>query len=100
MEILAYRSYQHLGYDVNFWRLKSGLEVDFVLGGGEVAIEVKGSSRVDKADLRPMKAFLQQYKPKRACIVCNELHRRVHEGIDILPWRHFLKMLWNGEVIS
>lgn len=100
MEILAHRSYQDLGYDVNFWRLKSGLEVDFVLGRGQVAIEVKGSSRIDKADLRPMKAFLQEYKPRRAFIVCSELHPRVHEGIDILPWRHFLKTLWNGEVIS
>ena len=46
MEILAHRSYRNLGYDV-YWRTKSGLEVDFVLGRAEVAIEVKGSSRVD-----------------------------------------------------
>jgi len=25
---------------------------------------------------------------------------RVLENIHILPWRDFLKMLWNGEVIS
>jgi len=100
MEILAHRSYKDLGYDVNFWRLKSGLEVDFVLGRGEVAIEVKGGSRIDNADLRPLKAFIQEYRPKKAFVVCNELHPRVHEEIHILPWRHFLKMLWIGEVIS
>jgi predicted AAA+ superfamily ATPase len=33
------------------WRTKSGLEVDFVLGEGEVALEVKGTSRVDPSDL-------------------------------------------------
>jgi predicted AAA+ superfamily ATPase len=100
MEILAHRSYKELGYEVNFWRLKSGLEVNFVLGRGQVAIEVKGSSRIDSADLRPLKVFIQEYRPKKALVVCNELHPRVHEEIAILPWRHFLKMLWNGEVIS
>ena len=99
MEILAHRSYRDLGYDVNFWRLKSGLEVDFILGRGEVAVEVKGRSRIDNADA-PLKAFIQEYRPKKAFVVCNEVLPRLHEEIHILPWRHFLKMLWNGEVIS
>jgi hypothetical protein len=43
---------------IRFWRTKSGLEVDFVLGEGEVALEVKGLTRVD-GDLQGLKAFLQ-----------------------------------------
>lgn len=81
MEILAHRSYKELGYDVNFWRTKSGLEVDFILGRGEVAIEVKGSSRIESSDLRPLKAFLQEYRPAKALVVCNERLPRVHEEI-------------------
>jgi len=100
MEILAHRSYRELDYDLNFWRTKSGLEVDFILGRGEVAIEVKGSSRIDSSDLRPLKAFIQEYRPAQALVVCNERLPRVHEGIRILPWREFLKMLWEGTVIS
>jgi len=100
MEILAYRAYRELGYSVNFWRTKSGLEVDFILGQGEVAIEVKGTSRVDHTDLRPLRTFIQEYGPARAFVVCNERVPRVHEEIRIVPWRDFLKMLWNGEVIS
>ena len=100
MEILAHRSYRELDYDLNFWRTKSGLEVDFILGRGEVAIEVKGSSRIDSSDLRPLKAFIQEYRPAQAFVVCNERLPRVHEGIRILPWREFLKMLWEGAVIS
>jgi predicted AAA+ superfamily ATPase len=100
MEILAHRAYQELDYDVNFWRAKSGLEVDFVLGRGEVAIEVKGSSRIDNADLRPLRAFMEEYHPKKAFVVCNERRPRVHEGIYLQPWREFLTMLWNGSVIS
>jgi predicted AAA+ superfamily ATPase len=100
MEILAHRVYRELDYDVNFWRTKTGLEVDFILGQGEVAIEVKGTSRIDNADLRPLKVFIREYRPARAFVVCNERAPRVHEDIRILPWRDFLKMLWNGEVIS
>lgn len=100
MEILAHRSYRELDYDLNFWRTKSGLEVDFILGRGEVAIEVKGSSRIDSSDVRPLKAFIQEYRPAKAFVVCNERLPRVHEGIRILPWREFLKMLWEGALIS
>ena len=100
MEILAHRAYRELGYDVNFWRAKSGLEVDFVLGRGEVAIEVKGSSRIESADLRSLKAFIEEYHPKKAFVVCNERRSRVHEDIHVQPWRDFLTMLWNGLVIS
>jgi predicted AAA+ superfamily ATPase len=100
MEILAHRTYKELDYNLDFWRTKSGLEVDFVLGRGEVAIEVKGASRVDSSDLRPIKAFLQEYRPARAFVVCNEQRSRVHEGVHITPWREFLKMLWNNAVIS
>ena len=100
MEILAHRSYRELDYGLNFWRTKSGLEVDFILGRGEVAIEVKGSSRIDSSDLRPLKAFIQEYRPAQALVVCNERMPRVHEEIRILPWREFLKMLWEGAVIS
>jgi predicted AAA+ superfamily ATPase len=100
MELLAHRVYSELNYDVNFWRTKSGLEVDFILGNGEVAIEVKGTSRADNADLRPLKTFIREYRPARAFVVCNESAARLHEDIRILPWHGFLKMLWNGEVIS
>jgi predicted AAA+ superfamily ATPase len=100
MEILAHRAYRELGYDVNFWRAKSGLEVDFVLGRGEVAIEVKGASRIESADLRSLKAFIEEYHPKKAFVVCNERRSRVHEDIHVQPWRDFLTMLWNGLVIS
>lgn len=100
MEILAHRAYRELEYDVNFWRTKSGLEVDFVLGQGEVGIEVKSADRIDSADLRPLKTFIQEYRPAKALVVCNERAPRVHEDIQILPWRHFLKMLWSGALIS
>jgi uncharacterized protein len=100
MELLAHRAYREMNYDVNFWRTKSGLEVDFILGQGEVAIEIKGANRVDIPDLRPLRTFIREYRPARAYVVCNEGTARLYEEIRILPWRDFLKMLWSGEVIK
>ncbi len=96
MELLAYRSYKELHYDINFWRTKSGLEVDFILGGGEVALEVKGSGNVDSKDMKPLKAFIEDNDPGKAIIACNEARERVVDGIRVMPWREFLTALWSG----
>ena len=99
-ELRAHTSYSALQYDVHFWRTKSGLEVDFVLGNGEVAIEVKGTRRVEDKALRPLRAFIDEYIPKRALVVCNEPAERVVGPIRIVPWKAFLQSLWAGEIIS
>jgi len=99
MELVAHSSYNELDYEINFWRTKSGLEVDFVLAKGEVAIEVKGSSRVEQRDLRPMMAFAEEYAPKKALLVCNEREERIQGRIRIMPWRRFLEDLWEGKII-
>jgi predicted AAA+ superfamily ATPase len=99
MELVAHSSYNELDYEINFWRTKSGLEIDFVLGKGEVAIEVKGSNRVEQRDLRSMMAFIEEYAPKKALLVCNEREERVQGQIRIMPWRRFLEDLWEGKII-
>jgi predicted AAA+ superfamily ATPase len=99
MELLAHSSYRDIGYDIRFWRTKSGLEVDLVLGQGEVAIEVKGANRIERKDLRPLRAFIEEHSPAKALLVCNEIDERVHDGVRILPWRRFLSELWEGLII-
>jgi predicted AAA+ superfamily ATPase len=100
MEIVAHASYSELNYAIQYWRTKSGLEVDFILGEGEVSIEVKGQSHVENRDLRPLAAFMDEYRPNKALIVCNEREERVVGKIKILPWRRFLEELWGGRIIS
>lgn len=100
MELSAHNSYNELDYEINFWRTKSGLEVDFVLGGGEVAIEIKGTNRVDKRDLRSLIAFIEEYSPRKSMVVCNEREERVYKQIQIIPWRKFLYDLWEGKIIN
>lgn len=99
MELAAHSSYSDLHYDIHFWRTKTGLEVDFILGAGEVAVEVKGTRRVDNTELRPLTAFVAEHRPRLAMVVCNESVERVVEGIRIVPWRSFLAALWSGEIV-
>ncbi|MBU2541824.1 MAG: AAA family ATPase [Candidatus Omnitrophica bacterium] len=99
MEIVAYRAYCSREFEINFWRTKSGMEVDLVLGGGKIAIEIKGSGRLDKRDLNGLTAFMEEHSPKRSIIICNEKEKRLHGKIEILPWGNFLSELWQGKVL-
>jgi predicted AAA+ superfamily ATPase len=100
MELVAHASYSELAYQIHFWRTKGGAEVDFVLGGGEVAIEVKGTSRVDDRDLRSLRLFGETHRPRSSIVVCNESAERVVDGIRVVPWRSFFQELWEGRIIS
>ena len=46
MELMAYRSLSRKLFDIGYWRTKTGLEVDFILGQAKVALEVKISQQV------------------------------------------------------
>ena len=100
MEVSAFRSYQELDFAINFWRTRSGLEVDFILGDGEVAIEVKSTDQVTKRDLFPLTVFIEEYSPAKAIVVCNERKERIYEQIRIMPYRKFLNDLWHGKIIQ
>ena len=99
MELSAYRVYSGKEFPIHFWRTKSGLEVDFILGDGEVAVEAKSASRVDERELQGMRAVIEEYSPRKAFIVCNEKSPRTTGGVRFMPWRYFLSALWNGDVL-
>ena len=105
MELIAYKNYQRKRFDITYWRTKTGLEVDFILGDGDIAIEVKISKLVHKQDLKGLIAFCEEHNPKSAFVVSQDPSRRVLDinettQIHIIPWREFLSMLWSGLVIS
>jgi predicted AAA+ superfamily ATPase len=99
MEMRAYAAYHGLDFDIRFWRTKSGYEVDFVLGDGEVAIKVKGASRLERREMRGMQAFVEEHSPRLAVVVCSDPAERVADGVRIVPWARFLERLWSGEII-
>lgn len=103
MELTAYLGLHELDTPIQYWRSKSGLEVDFVLNHGEVAIEIKISNSPSASELKGLRAFCQDYKPKHAIAICQAAKPRLLEidgsHIEILPWQQFLDNLWNGKYI-
>ena len=102
MELLAYRTYREGEFPVRFWRTKSGLECDFVLGvDGAVAIEAKGAGNVRPSDLKGLLAYMDEHPTRHAIVVCNETApRRTAAGVWLLPWERFLERLWAGDILE
>jgi len=102
-ELIAYRSLKEKDFEINYWRTKTGLEVDFVLDAGRIAIEATISDRVENKDWKGLSAFCQEHKPKSAYVVSLvPRQRRInHENvvIDVIPVKAFLERLWNNELI-
>lgn len=98
-ELYAHSHYSGLDYSISYWRTASQLEIDFVLGEHQIALEVKSSDRISERHLRGLKAFMEEYEVERAIVVCTEPMERLHNGIYILPWQVFLEKLWTGDLM-
>jgi uncharacterized protein len=99
-EIYAHSSYSGLDYAISYWRTASQIEIDFVLGDNEVAIEIKSSDKINDRHLKGLKSFSEEYSVKHSILVCNEPLPRKHGDILILPWQIFIQKLWAGELIG
>jgi predicted AAA+ superfamily ATPase len=98
-EIYAHSRYSDLNYAVSYWRTASQLEIDFVLGENEVAIEVKAATQATPRHLKGLKAFAEEYSVKHKILITNEEQPRLVDGIMIYPYKIFLEKLWAGEII-
>lgn len=107
MELWAYHGLKRKNFEINYWRTKTGLEVDFILSQAQkpmAAIEIKISDQVHQEDLKGLIAFCEEHPNIPAFIVSQDLRpRRLQVTptlfIDILPWRDFLEKLWDGRII-
>jgi predicted AAA+ superfamily ATPase len=90
------------GFDgiLSYWRLASGIEVDFVLGDMQAAIEAKASERITRDHLKGLRSLREDHpRVARRIVVCRETRaRRTEDGIEILPAATFVRRLWAGEV--
>lgn len=100
MELRAFQAYREMDLPIFFWRSSSGLEVDFLLGDRQVAIEIKGSTRVHEGDVKGLRAIQEDGPLQKRLVVCLEKEpRTLEDGIEILPWKLFLEQLWSGSLI-
>ena len=103
LELMAYKNLNNLLFSIEYWRTKSGYEVDFILDKGKVAVEVKISNNVHTTELKALKAFAND-NPESLCFVVSmeSKARKIDISgsyITVLPVEEFLQRLWNGSIV-
>jgi len=99
-EIYSHCNYSGLNYPLSYWRTASGIEVDFILGNHEVAIEVKSTDIAQAKHLSGLKNFSEEYSVNKLILVSNDQSPRKVGKVLIMPWQHFLDQLWQGDIIA
>lgn len=99
MELLAYRAYSGKDFPIRFWRTKSGIEVDCILGDHQVALEIKGAVFTNRRQIQGLEAFNQEFTVKKNILVSLDPRARRAGTITIMPWKVFLDDLWAGKIM-
>lgn len=99
-ELSAHNAYAEAFARLSYWRLASGIEVDFIVNDMQVAIEAKATAKVTADHLKGLRALAQDHPGvKQRLIVCLEpKSRRTEDGILVLPAKEFCTALKNGEL--
>jgi predicted AAA+ superfamily ATPase len=99
-ELRAYAAYSGKHFGMAYWRTAGGVEVDFVLGAHEVALEVKATPHARADHARSLQSIAEEYTFKRRIMVTlDPVPRRMENGVEVVPWREFCRRLWAGEVL-
>ncbi len=99
LELKAYIDAKGLDTKLNFWRSHTGQEVDFVVNDA-IGIEVKATQNVSERHMEGLAVLHKQIPLKRRFIVAHDKHSRQIGGVEVLHWRDFLEMLWDGLVVG
>jgi len=99
-ELYAHSNYSELNYIISYWRTTSQIEVDFILGNHEVAIEVKGTDNIQERHLKGLKSFSEEYTVNKLIVVSNDPLERKMGNILVMPWKVFLEKLWGNQIIN
>ena len=101
-ELSAFLRYHEHEAKLSYWRLASGIEVDFIIGDMQVAIEVKSSDRIHSDHLKGLRNIIIDHPGiARRIVVCREPRpRKTNDGIEIMPAEEFAERLWEGVITS
>jgi uncharacterized protein len=94
-ELSAASAYREMPVQLAYWRLASGIEVDFVVDTMRVAIEAKASARITSDHLKGLRALAIDHPNvgRRVVVSLEPKRRRTDDGIEILPVADFVAEL-------
>lgn len=99
-ELRTYNSYRQRFAEFSFWRLSSGIEVDFIIDDLSCLIECKSSPKVKDSDLKGLREILKDHPTagQRYVVSGEPVSRKTSDNIVILSIPDFLTKLWEGEL--
>lgn len=97
-EIVSYIEYNARAEQLSYWRLTTGVEVDFIVGPMKAAIEAKASANIHSDHLKSLRELKVDYpEVQRRLVVSMENESRItDDGIEILNYSRFVEDLWAG----
>ncbi len=97
-ELCCYNSYNERFAEFYYWRLSSGVEVDFIVNHIDCAIESKSSEKVTSQHMKGLRELKKEHPDvKKMIIVSMDTHdRETEDGILVLSYSTFLDYLWQG----
>ena len=101
-ELRAWIEYRQRSEQLTYWQLTTGVEVDFIVGHMNCAIEAKSSDRITADHMKGLRELKEDYpEVARRIIVSRErISRLTKDGIEILSVADFLKELWDDKLIT
>ncbi len=99
-ELRAYNEYSSRLEFISYWRLSSGIEVDFIIGDMKLAIEAKSSRKINSDHLKGLRELKIEHSKIQRCIIvsCGDENRTTDDGIQIMSAENFAQELWAGKI--
>ena len=99
-ELKTYNSYNKARYDLSYWRLSTGVEVDFIINDMEYAIEVKASNKIHEGHLKNLRELVKDHPEvkKRYLVSLTDTNRITEDGVEIVNYKSFIEYLWSGKL--
>jgi len=98
-ELCAYNAYREAFAHFSYWKLASGIEVDFLVNNIDCAFEAKASSRIVEHHLKGLRELFRGHPEtsRRVVVSLDEKDRVTGDGIGILHYSTFFERLWEGD---
>jgi predicted AAA+ superfamily ATPase len=100
-ELAAYAAYSGEAHELSYWRLTTGVEVDFIIDDMAYAFEAKASRSVTADHLRGLRELAREHAriKKRFVVSLDPQPRVTEDGIEVLPHAVFTQRLWQGDLL-
>lgn len=97
-ELCCYNAYCESYADFYYWRLSTGVEVDFIVNHIDCALEAKASVKINNRHLRGLRELKKEHpEVKKMVLVSMDTYdRKTQDGILVLHYTTFLDNLWTG----